>query len=92
MASYLERLKAKEDNLLALGIATFVGVPFFTFLGFLIGTVAGSKHVIDLQVEDMQHGVVGAGAGFLVGVIVMFLVATVYPRITAADDPTVGNR
>jgi uncharacterized membrane protein len=83
---FVEQLKSDEANLFAAGIAWTIGLLWFTIGGFYLGTIFGSKHVIDLQPWNMNsHGLTGIGVGFIVGVCVALFVTVNYPRVTARD-------
>lgn len=85
--TFLEKITAKEDNLLAIGAAWTVGMLWFTLGGFYMGTIIGSDHKIDLQVPlVVGPGVVGMIVGTIIGVIFATLVTLIYPKVTAADD------
>ena len=75
-----------EDNLIAIGIAWFVGTIVCTLVGFYFGTVAGSNHIIDFQPKDMVAGFKGAGIGLAVGIFIAIWVTIQYPRATQRDD------
>jgi len=83
---FIEQLKSDEGNLFAAGIAWTIGLLWFTIGGFYLGTIFGSKHVMDLQVWNMQsHGLTGMGVGFVVGVLVALFITFNYPKATARD-------
>ncbi|MDX2064447.1 MAG: hypothetical protein SFX74_01765 [Fimbriimonadaceae bacterium] len=85
--TFLEKISAKEDNLLAIGAAWTVGMLWFTTGGFYLGTIIGSDHKIDLQVPLVSGpGVVGMLVSIVVGAIVATLVTIIYPKVTASDD------
>jgi hypothetical protein len=83
---FLEQLKSDEGNLFAIGIAWTIALLWFTIGGFYLGTIFGSKHVMDLQVWNMKsHGLTGMGVGFAVGVCVALFITINYPKVTARD-------
>jgi len=84
--SLLEKIKSREDNIFAIGIAWTFGLLWFTGGGFYLGTIVGKKHEIDLQVRDMAGpGLTGMLTGFLVGVVVALLVTFIYPNYTSRE-------
>ncbi len=75
-----------EDNLIAIGIAWFVGTIICTLVGFYFGTVAGSPHIKDFQPSDMAAGFKGGAIGLGVGILIAIWVTIQYPKSTQRDD------
>lgn len=85
--TWFEKFKSREDNLLAAGIAWTVGILFFSFSGFYLGTIVGKAHVYDLQVRDLAGpGLNGLIIGFVTGVVFALAVTFIYPSFTARDE------
>jgi len=83
---FIERIKSDEGNMFAIGIAWTIGLLWFTLLGFYLGTIIDSKHVIDLQVAQMKGGgLTGLIIGFIVGATIATGVTLFYPRVTAKE-------
>lgn len=83
---FIERIKAEEGNVYAIGIAWTIGLLWFSLLGFYLGTISDSKHIIDLQVKEMRGGgLTGLIIGFLVGATIATLVTIFYPMVTAKE-------
>ena len=80
-----------EDNLIAIGIAWFVGTVICTLIGFYFGTVCGSDHVVDFQPKDMAAGFKGGAIGFVIGVGIALWVTIQYPKATRRDDLTANG-
>jgi F0F1-type ATP synthase membrane subunit c/vacuolar-type H+-ATPase subunit K len=81
-----ERMKSREDNLLAAGIAWTIGIFWSVTFGFYMGCIAGSPHEIDIQKPLMAgSGLTGAGIGLIFGVSLALFFTVVYPRWTAED-------
>lgn len=64
-------------------IGTFFAGPL---LGFWCGTVFGSNHIVDLQVADINNGLVGAVIGGVLGFVGLMLILAIYPSKLAQDD------
>ncbi len=82
----IERITAREDNVLAAGIAWTVGIFWCVTFGFYFGCLAGSPHIMDFQQALLAGpGLTGAGIGLLVGLAFALFFTIVYPRWTAED-------
>lgn len=71
---------AEEDTRLAILIAWNVVLPVCTLFGYYFGTIAVSKHIVDLQVHDMINAIPYAGFGALVGTLIGLYLTFVYPQ------------
>ncbi|RYG45895.1 hypothetical protein EON79_11505 [bacterium] len=85
MRGLKERFMSDEGNFLAAGIAWTSALAWFTFLGFVMGQIIGSDHVVDLQMEDMQNGLKGGAVGLVVGIVVATIVTVYYPKYTKRE-------
>ncbi len=81
----IQKILKNEPVALALGVAWTVGPLVFTALGFYMGTVLGSDHVIDLQSKDIANGGKGALIGLLVSIAVAITVTIRYPKSVEQD-------
>lgn len=67
-------------------ILVWVWLPVIcTLAGFYLGTWIFSQHVRDLQGMDIDKGVVGAGVGLLISIIIAVCVSLVYPKKIATE-------
>jgi hypothetical protein len=79
-------LASDEGNLFTIGLGVLATFVFGPALGFYMGTVCVSPHVVDLQEKDILNGgLPGAGIGFLVGLCGLIYILAVYPKKTAKD-------
>lgn len=81
----LKRSLAEEDTRLALLVAWGVGLPVITLFSWYIGTVAVSKHIVDLQLGDLHAAGIFAVIGAAIGAIVASVFTLIYPRVAFAD-------
>ena len=71
---------AEEDTRLAILIGWNVVLPVCTLFGFYFGTIAVSKHIVDLQRHDMINALPFAGLGALVGTLIGLYLTFGYPN------------
>ncbi len=76
---------AEEDTRIAILIGWNVVLPVLTIMGFYLGTVVVSKHVVDLQRQDLVNAIPFAGLGALVGTIIGLYLTFGYPKGKFAD-------
>ncbi|MER3495876.1 MAG: hypothetical protein C4320_03145 [Armatimonadota bacterium] len=85
MALMLKQSLAEEDTRIALMVAWGVGLPVITAFSFYFGTVAVSKHLVDLQLHDLQAAGIFAVGGAILGTILALAVTFIYPRVVVRD-------
>ncbi|MFZ4507629.1 MAG: hypothetical protein ACOYON_08040 [Fimbriimonas sp.] len=66
--------------------SVLVGGPVLTIWGFYIGTIVGPDHAVDLQWHDLRYGVIGAGIGALVGLLIAVYAWVIFPKSVAAES------
>lgn len=81
----LKRSLAEEDTRLAILVAWAVGLPVITLFSWYFGTIAVSRHIVDLRIGDLKNAGVFAVGGAVIGVIVASVFTFVYPRTVFAD-------
>lgn len=77
----IEQINDFPEVKLALGFSWALGLSIAPLAGFYFGTIAGSKHVIDLQSNDLVSGFYGAAIGLIVGVVFSLGLTIWYPRL-----------
>jgi hypothetical protein len=82
----LQRLLRREDIRFGVAISWALGLSLAPLAGFYFGTIAGSPHVVDLQVADMENGLRGAGIGLLIGVGMALATTILYPTYKEREE------
>jgi len=76
----------KHETKFALFMAWVLSPILLTLLGFYLGTIFGNrKHVIDLQVADIQNGRLCAAGFFVFSLVAAVVVTIVIPKVNDRD-------
>ena len=81
----LKRLMGEEDTRLALLVGWGFVLPVVTVFSYYFGTIAVSKHVYDLQREDMMAAIPYGVGGFAIGLAFAVFATFIYPRLVFGD-------
>ncbi len=83
--SLFQKIKDFPELKLALGFGWALGLTVAPSTGFYMGTIIGSKHVQDMQSQDISNGFLGAGIGLIVGLLFATTLTMVYPSLVEKE-------